>query len=230
MPFYLRNSRHIFSILLFLAFSKVTMEDKKYFTLKLNRLQFETIRNLFTHYDWDFDECIVGEKKTFGSELNTEQQVENGLQNVHEINASTSNSLPQSSDQPGNNNDGNGDDNGDDGGDSDSGDAETGCSFCFLSPCVVTHRQSWLPDQPALPHARNSELRKQKYRKFWKLMDLNGGWRHDKYIRKKQRLLEVDNMETVWVVREIMPKCILDIVRRIYPNVAGQPYMGHKWW
>ena len=45
-------------------------------------------------------------KKTFESELNTEQQLENRLQNGHEI-ASKSNSLPQSSDRPGDNNDGN---------------------------------------------------------------------------------------------------------------------------
>ena len=58
---------------------------------------------------------------------------------------------------------------------------------------------------------------------------MNGGWRH-KYISKNRRLLELDDSATVWVgagsVREVMPQCILDLVRRIYPNAPGQPYMG----
>ena len=102
--------------------------------------------------------------------------------------------------------------------------------FCFLSPCVTTYRQLWLSDPPAHPHPRNSELRKQWYRKFWKLVDMNGGWTHHKYIRKKRRPFGLDDSATVWVgvgsVREIMPQCILNLVRRIYPNPPEQPYMG----
>ena len=71
-----------------------------------------------------------------------------------------------------NNNDDN--DGGDDkGGESDdSSDSQGACSF--LSPCVTTYRQLWLPDPPAHPHPRNSELRKQWYRKFWKFVCLFG--------------------------------------------------------
>ena len=213
----------------------MAVENIKYFTFKLNSLQFETIRNLFIHYDWDFDECIVGEKKSFDSVSNIDQQLENGHQSVHEM---PSTSIPQlrNGDGHDDNNDGNGDDGGDDSDDEndDGSDAESGCRFCFLSPCIITHRQLWLPDQPAQPHARNSELRKQKYKKFWKIMDLNGGWKHQKYIRKKRRLLGLDDTNTVWVgigaIREVMPHCILDLVRGIYPNPPEQPYMGHKWW
>ena len=65
---------------------------------------------------------------------------------------------------------------------------------------------------------------------FWKLVDMNGGWTHHKYIRKKRRPFGLDDSATVWVgvgsVREIMPQCILDLVRRIYPNPPEQPYMG----
>ena len=38
-------------------------EQVKYFTLKLNYLQFETVRNLFNHSGWDFEECLVGPNK-----------------------------------------------------------------------------------------------------------------------------------------------------------------------
>ena len=34
-------------------------ETVKYFTLKLNYLQFETVRNLFNHSGWDFEDCVA---------------------------------------------------------------------------------------------------------------------------------------------------------------------------
>ena len=206
------------------------MENTKFFTFKLNNLQFETIRNLFNHCDWNFEECLIG-KKSFDAVSSNDQLYEFDQQ---------SGPLPSTSGahdtSDNNNNDDNDGDGGDDsGGESDdSSNSQGACSFCFLSPCVTTHRQLWLPDQPAHPHPRNSELRKQRYRKFWKLVDMNGGWRHHKYISKKRRLLGLDDSATVWVgvgsVREVMPQCILDLVRGIYPNPPGQPYMGHKWW
>jgi len=42
---------------------------------------------------------------------------------------------------------------------------ENECPFCFCSPCVTSNRQLWLGD-PVPPHARNSPLRKAKYKKF----------------------------------------------------------------
>lgn len=209
------------------------MENTKYFTFKLNSLQFETIRNLFIHYDWNFDECIIGERKSFDAVSANDQPSDTNQQRAHTTLPSTSGDHPSDGNR---NDDNDGDGSDDSGGESDdSSDSQGGsCSFCFLSPCVTSHRQLWLPDQPVHAHARNSELRKQKYRKFWKLMDMNGGWRHPKYVTKKHRLLGLDDNVTVWVgvgtIREVMPKCILDLVRQIYPNPPGQPYMGHKWW
>ena len=110
-----------------------------------------------------------------------------------------------------NNNDDNDGDGGDDKGGErdDSSDSQGACSF-FLSPCVTTYRQLWLPDPHAHPHPRNSELRKQWYRKIWKLVDMNGGWRHHKYISKKRRPFGLDDSATVWVgvgsVREVLPQ------------------------
>ena len=39
--------------------------QKKVFAFKLNELEFETIKNLFIHYDWDFDNALLAENKTF---------------------------------------------------------------------------------------------------------------------------------------------------------------------
>ena len=39
--------------------------QKKVFAFKLNELEFGTIRNLFIHYDWDFDNALLAENKTF---------------------------------------------------------------------------------------------------------------------------------------------------------------------
>ena len=62
-------------------------------------------------------------------------------------------------------------------------------------------------------------------------MDLNGGWKYQKYMRKKQKLLGHKHcLGCMGAIREVMPHCILDLVRGIYPNPPGQPYMGHKWW
>ena len=61
-------------------------------------------------------------------------------------------------------------------------------------------------------------------------MDTKGAWRHAKYLSKKARLLRTDDLSTVWTIREVMPQCVLDLVRGIYPSPPRQPYMGHKWW
>ncbi|KAK3097458.1 hypothetical protein FSP39_009798 [Pinctada imbricata] len=31
----------------------------------------------------------------------------------------------------------------------------------------------------------------------------------------------------MYTLREIMPECVLDVVRDLYPNPPGRPYMGH---
>ena len=34
----------------------------------------------------------------------------------------------------------------------------------------------------------------------------------------------------VHVLREIIPECVLNLVRGLYPNPPDTPYLGHKWW
>lgn len=52
-------------------------EPVKYFTLKLNYLQFETVRNLFNHSGWDFEDCVVGPNKSFETIASNENLQEN---------------------------------------------------------------------------------------------------------------------------------------------------------
>ena len=68
-------------------------------------------------------------------------------------------------------------------------------------------------------------------------MDYRGAWREARYQQKKNNELrrEIGNVDLVWESavgnqqREIMPECILNLVRGLYPNPPGYAYMGHKW-
>ena len=44
--------------------------------------------------------------------------------------------------------------------------------------------------------------------------------------------MECDGVDesVVEVLREIMPDCVLLLVRELYPNPVGVPHLGHKWW
>ena len=126
----------------------------KYFTLKLNYLQFETVKNLFNHSGWDFEDCLIGSNKSFDTNINNENvQQENEISEPP--NVQTSGSHDGSDDDDfGNNINQNGE-----------------CEHCFLTPCITENRQLWLARQPLDPHIRNSEYRKAKYKQFWKMMD-----------------------------------------------------------
>lgn len=102
------------------------------------------------------------------------------------------------------------------------------CEYCLCNPCVTSSRQAWLGNgQVARPG--NSAIRKTKYKKFWKLLDTRGAWKHPVYLERKKRAAEENNESDIWVIREIMPMCVLSLVRSLYPNPDGIPYMGHKW-
>ena len=135
------------------------------------------------------------------------------------------------------NNDGNGDDDDDDDddGDDDGSDGESdnsadfdGCRECLCNPCVTSHRQAWLGNAVA-PHNRNADLRKKRYKHFWQMLDRRQAWIHPSYLRKKAQLLNRQDDTIVYTVREIMPRCVVDLVRSLFPNPPGRPYMGHKW-
>lgn len=111
----------------------------------------------------------------------------------------------------------------------DEGNADDGsCPYCFCSPCVTSVHQGWLGVGQAA-RAGNNLLRKTKYKKFWTMIARRGGWSKPAYLRKKEIYLGQKDDRIQWTSREIMPECVLKLVRSLYPNPAGIPYMGHRW-
>ncbi|KAK3108410.1 hypothetical protein FSP39_007411 [Pinctada imbricata] len=71
-----------------------------------------------------------------------------------------------------------------------------------------------------------------KYKKFWTMMSRRNAWNHPIYLQKKANMLNwnaIDSERIVWTLREVMPDCVFNVVRELYPNPPGQLYMGHKW-
>ena len=257
--------------------------QKKVFAFKLNELEFETIRNLFIHYDWDFDNALLAENKTFeagetykrcargvsqealsgpssyvgygddaaaaadndddGRQNSVATSNNDSVLNSRNGNQAARSDSNNNGDNHCDNNDGNGDNDGDndddndddDDGDDDGSDGESddsadfdGCRECLCNPCVTTHRQAWLGNAVA-PHNRNADLRKKRYKHFWQMLDRRQAWIHPSYLRKKAQLLNRQDDTIVYTVREIMPRCVIDLVRSLFPNPPGRPYMGHKW-
>ena len=104
------------------------------------------------------------------------------------------------------------------------------CAFCYLSPCITDecNRQSWWSNDSTEPSSQNSRSRKNCYQRFWGMLANYGVWESDEYQRKKRNSLRIET-ENIILKREIMPDCVLHMVRTWYPNPKGQPYMGHKW-
>lgn len=102
------------------------------------------------------------------------------------------------------------------------------CPYCFVNPCVATSNRNapWIGNgQP--PSNQNPQVRKGIYRRFWKCINNLNGWQLQQYIQKKIRI--GGNEGIVYHQREIMPECVLELVRGLYPNPKGVPYLGHMW-
>lgn len=121
---------------------------------------------------------------------------------------------------------------GDGPGDKDSDPGENGnyendrCPFCFLNPCVAQAHQHVCGEGQAASD-NNPPIRKGIYRRFWSIINNLGGWNLQCYTHKKLQEAQLANV--VYLKREIMPECVIELVRGLYPNPFGQPYMGHKW-
>ena len=98
------------------------------------------------------------------------------------------------------------------------------CKFCFLDPCITSHGHHWLGDGRHACEA-NSGIQRAKYAKYWKCISNRGGWNLDMYLAKKVSTPEGSVLHR----REIMPECVVNQVRELYPNPGRIPYMGHKW-
>ena len=69
------------------------------------------------------------------------------------------------------------------------------------------------------------------YRRFWTMMYHRQVWDDPKYVEKKALALQrrPGRKRLVYHRRDIMPNCVIDLVRTWYPNPEKVPYMGHKW-
>lgn len=215
---------------------------KREIKLKITEEQFWAMYHFFNYNDWDLQEATIYSEWTFDDERNG-QSIRADAMAVTTTSEKSDNDVDDDADeghngvndpQQDNNvneneqNVGEGDGNiGDNGNNQQQGGI---CQHCFLSPCVTVYPQSWL-GHGAGPHMRNAPLRKKKYKLFWKVISERGGWLHPRYVAKKQRVLHRTRDDSiVWTPREIMPDCVLNLVRGLHPNLPGQPYMGHKWW
>ena len=141
----------------------------KYFTFKLNSLQFDTIKHLFNHYGWDLDDSVAGEKKSFdivASYVN-EQHLQMENQSLQDTLSSNSNSYQESSSNRHDDGDDRDDGDGSDNDNSDS-DFELECRFCFYAPKlgVVEGAYRFGPVRPSVPLSVRLSVRN-----TWQLRD-----------------------------------------------------------
>ena len=106
-------------------------------------------------------------------------------------------------------------------------------AYCFCRPCITSeaNKQFWWESDDVPPSVNNHGIRKEKYKRFWTMMFHQRVWDDPRYKRKKQLALQSDPRfrRYVWHRRDIMPNCVLTIVRQWLPNPQGAPYMGHMW-
>ena len=106
------------------------------------------------------------------------------------------------------------------------------CEYCLCRPCITDerNRQSWWENESHAPHKRNSALRKDKYKRFWTNLFHRRVWSDPRYLLRKQNALLRDRQDDdVYHRRDLLPKCVIKIVRGWLPNASGKAYMGHKW-
>lgn len=198
------------------------MSHTKLLTIRVTEEQKLAIEHFFIFHNWDFE--IVEERSEI-QEQSTAVITETES-SEQEVPAPQENTVSGNDVDTRDHDDGN---NRDPVAPGPSGD-NNGCVHCFSSPCVTTVTQKWF-GRPQLARPGNNLIRKQKYKLFWKMLSDRGLWKYDRYVRRKMRLLAMDDPEhtIVYTLREVIPDCVLEFVRGMYPNPQGIPYMGHMW-
>jgi len=84
----------------------------------------------------------------------------------------------------------------------------------------------WWEDEEQLPHERNSFLRKGNYKRFWTLLFHRKVWEDPRYIERKHTALRSDPRRKKYIYhrRDLMPKCVVQLVRTWLPNPQNKPY------
>ena len=94
-------------------------------------------------------------------------------------------------------------------------------------PTNEQNSQLWWHANTEEPHLRNSGLRKEHYKLFWTMLLHRGVWNDDRYIVMKVDAMSRDprRQRYDWHKRDIMPKCVVSLVRHWFPNPRGFPYI-----
>ena len=105
--------------------------------------------------------------------------------------------------------------------------------YCFCRPCITNerNRQLWWETDYQIEHERNSQLRKEKYKRFWTNLFHRGVWKDPRYLEQKHEALHRDFRRKKYIYhrRDLIPKCVIELVRHWYPNLQDKEYMGHMW-
>lgn len=182
-------------------------------TINVSELQLNTITNLFNHYDWEWSE--PSNNKQFSTvstqceelQVHEERGIENNVQPAEGVNYPNFHiAQDEHADE---------------------------CQYCYCKPCITNERnmQLWWESEDSEPSVRNSGLRKEKFKRFWTMMHHRNVWEDERYQSKKKEALKKDTRckKYAWHRRDIMPKCVLQLVRKWLPNPQNIPYMGHLW-
>ena len=103
-------------------------------------------------------------------------------------------------------------------------DNNTFCIYCRNAPCVLL--SGTLPSKLQAygqPRMTNHVKRKSNYKAFYTILKHKGLWRDPVYLQRKEALgCYIED------VREVMPICVVEDVRKRWPNPDGVPYCGHR--
>jgi hypothetical protein len=115
---------------------------------------------------------------------------------------------------------------------------EIECEYCFCCPCVTSedNRQFWWEVENSNPQGENSQRRKHHYKRFWVMLLHRNIWNDPRYLERKAQALGLNGnvQDCAWSGpsrhrRDIMPACVLKLVRSWLPNPVSRPYLGHQW-
>jgi hypothetical protein len=188
------------------------MGDKKVMAILVTEEQRGLIESMWTHYNWNLEE-VQHNASDNSEETRQDEDVQGNPSDNDDINWHEHFVIEHKEDYP-------------------------ECPECLCRPCITDNvwEQGWWEKENHPPHKDNSFYRKSHYKRFWVMLLHRKVWEDPRYIEKKQTVLELNQRENhAWAgpsskhARDIMPDCVLQLVRGWLPNEPNRNYMGHKW-
>ena len=87
------------------------------------------------------------------------------------------------------------------------------CCHCLYSPCVIDLPPDFLHGHCS-PHPANDKKQHGLYHLFWALLSTLGMWRDDEHLQRKESMTTIDDR------REIIPKCIITVNRKLTGKIS----------